>query len=131
MADRWLEAARTGDIQRDLVDNLPLPVFIHDSVHIVYVNEACVRLTGATEASELVGKSVFSFVHPDGVPAAEERVRLVFERDLHIANAEVKLAMPDGSVLKCMVAGFPVKIFGRDLVAGVITEHERPERNNR
>lgn len=126
MTERWLEAARTGDVQRELLDNLPLPVFVHDSDKIVYANQACIRFVGAVDAREIVGKQVLSFVHADGVSTARERVNLVFERDLHVTNAEVKVVLPDGTAIRCIVAGFPVQIFGRTLIAAVITEHERP-----
>ncbi|MGB4593512.1 MAG: hypothetical protein WBI63_07035 [Coriobacteriia bacterium] len=36
----------------------------------------------------------------------------------------------DGVPVRCTVAAFPVRILDRDLVATVITEHERPGRNH-
>ncbi|MHB1340541.1 MAG: PAS domain S-box protein [Coriobacteriia bacterium] len=129
MEDRWLEAARTGELQRGLVETLPLPVLLHDQEIIVYANQACVRFARATGPEELVGKKVLAFVHPDGGSAAQERVRLVYERDLHVRNAECKIITLDGATIRCTVAGFPVHVLGRDLIAVVITEHERVERD--
>ncbi len=120
MPERWLEAARQGEVQRAIVECVPLPTILHDQEMILYANPAATALVGARNLDELVGRNVFDFVHPDGEVGARDRVQLVYERDLSIKRAACKICALDGTGIDCVVTGYPVHILGRDLVVAVI-----------
>src|SRR4051794_9614605 len=50
---------------RRLVELAPDAIAVHREGHILYANPAAARLMGAAEPAELIGRSIFEFVHPD------------------------------------------------------------------
>ncbi len=69
--------ARLAESERrfhSLVELLPEAVFVSVDHKLVYVNPATVRLVGAADADELLGRSVFDFVCPDDVEVARKRL---------------------------------------------------------
>ncbi len=73
-------AAMTSALQeseeryRQLVDTHPDALLIHTSGQIVFVNPAMLRLLGATDYSQIVGKPVLGFLHPDSRQTVRERI---------------------------------------------------------
>ncbi|HNW99719.1 MAG TPA: PAS domain S-box protein [Bacteroidales bacterium] len=60
---------------QELIDNHPDAIGIHIGGKIVYVNKACIQLMGATSASELIGKTVIEFIHPDYRQIVMDRIK--------------------------------------------------------
>jgi len=50
---------------RQIIELSPDAIFVHRRNKFLLVNEACVKLLGAKNADELLGKDVLPFVHPD------------------------------------------------------------------
>jgi hypothetical protein len=40
----------------------PVPLFVHKAGSVRYLNSACVATLGATDASQIVGKSIMQFI---------------------------------------------------------------------
>jgi PAS domain S-box-containing protein len=62
---------------RVLVEFSPNSICVHRDGKLLYVNPACVRLFGAKNLDELVGRSVLDFIHEDSLPIVTERIRQV------------------------------------------------------
>src|SRR5204862_1505667 len=62
-----------------LVEFSPNSICVHRDGKLLYVNPAGVRLFGATDLAELVGRSVLDFIHPDSLPVVRERLRRLRE----------------------------------------------------
>jgi PAS domain S-box-containing protein len=72
------EALRESEERyRVLVEFSPNSICVHRDGKLLYVNPAGVRLFGATNLDELVGRSVLDFIHPDSLPVVTERIRQV------------------------------------------------------
>jgi len=70
------EALRESEERyRVLVEFSPNSICVHRDGKLLYVNPAGVRLFGATDLAELVGRSVLDFIHPDSLPVVRERLR--------------------------------------------------------
>jgi two-component system sporulation sensor kinase A len=52
---------------RNLVELSPQPIVVYSDFIIVYVNPAALKLLGAEDGGQLLGKSVLEFIHPDYV----------------------------------------------------------------
>ncbi|TDB38208.1 MAG: PAS domain S-box protein [Actinobacteria bacterium] len=120
MPERWLEAARQGEVQRAIIENAPLATILHDEETVLYANPAALALVGARRLDELVGRNLFDFVHPDGEASARERVQLVYERDLSVHRVACKISALDGTGVDCVVTGYPVHVLGRNLIIAVV-----------
>jgi PAS domain S-box-containing protein len=62
---------------RVLVEFSPNSICVHRDGKLLYVNPACVRLFGAKNLDELVGRSVLDFIHEDSLSIVTERIRQV------------------------------------------------------
>jgi PAS domain S-box-containing protein len=68
------EALRENEEKyRGLVENSPDAIVMHVDGTIVFVNNECVRLMGAVNKEELIGKPIIQFIHSDtGAHAAQQ-----------------------------------------------------------
>lgn len=89
--DRWesiesserkkIEQARreTEERYRGLVDMSPEAIFVTRDNKVVYVNQAMLKLFGASSPEQLVGKSPFDLFHPDYHPVIRERINQLLD----------------------------------------------------
>ena len=59
------ETRRAEDYYRELVDNLPDPIYITQEDRFVYANQAAAHLFGAAGTAQLLGQSILDRLHPD------------------------------------------------------------------
>jgi PAS domain S-box-containing protein len=124
------EALRESEERyRVLVEFSPNSICVHRGGELLYVNPACVRLFGATDRGQLVGRSVLDFIHPDSLPAVRERIRQV-EGGGTAPLIEEKFVTLNGEVRDVEVTSIPI-IYERAAAAQVIirdiTERKRGE----
>jgi PAS domain S-box-containing protein len=62
---------------RVLVEFSPISICVHRDGKVLYMNEAGVRLFGAKDLTEVIGRSVLDFIHPDSLTVVRERMRQV------------------------------------------------------
>jgi len=113
------EALRRSEARyRALIDQNPAGIAIHSEGVVRYVNETAVRLAGATDPDQLLGKQVLDFVHPDDQAAAMERVARVQKG--HPADAErQRFLRLDGKEVYVETAAIPTTYRGRPAVLSV------------
>ncbi|MDX8383274.1 MAG: ABC transporter substrate-binding protein [Ghiorsea sp.] len=80
-------------LYRQMVESSPEPIAIHCDGLWVYANPASMHVFGATHATDIVGKSVFDFIHPDFHA-------LVLSRMGEFVDGEVK-PMLEEKLLRC------------------------------
>ncbi|MGB9176945.1 MAG: PAS domain S-box protein [Methanoregula sp.] len=124
------EALRESEERnRKLVEILPDAVFLHQDGRIIYVNQAAVRILGASDERDLLGKNVLDFVQPE----YRDVVRANIARDLHgevTSSLELQMSRVDGSPIVVEGRGVATTIDGRPSVLVVfndITERKRIE----
>ncbi|GAG25103.1 unnamed protein product, partial [marine sediment metagenome] len=95
---------RTGALQeseenyRKLVEISPDAIFVHIDQKMVFMNPAGLELLGAHNRSEVIGKSVFDFTHPDYLEVIKRRQELLKKGDAP-HNEYFKALRLDGSVI--------------------------------
>ncbi len=104
------------DRYRRLVELSPEPIFVHQDMKYVYVNLAGVKLFGAADAQELLGRSVFNFVHPDLRDITRERIRLQLEQGRAAPVMVQTYLRKDGSSVEVEVSSAPFQFHGRPAV---------------
>jgi len=114
MAEEALREAE--DRYRRLVELSPEPIFVHQDMKYVYVNLAAVKLLGAVNAQELLGRSVFDFAHPDLSETIRERIRIQLERGRPAPVMEQAYLRMDRSVVEVEVSSAPFQFHGRPAV---------------
>src|SRR5579883_129581 len=81
---------------RRLLDVLPSAVFVHADDKIAFCNPAFVRLVGATDASELLGKSPFDIADPGYHDLIRSRIRVMRETQQSAPGIEMRVVRLDG-----------------------------------
>jgi PAS domain S-box-containing protein len=115
---------------RRLVDLAPDAVFIVQAGRVLFVNPAGVRLLGAQDATEVIGRTVADLVHPDELRAVLSRIDEVLEGQRATVFQERRYTRFDGTPVDVEVAatlypdpgGPAIQIILRD-----ITERKRAE----
>ncbi|WP_171683943.1 PAS domain S-box protein [Paenibacillus planticolens] len=76
---------------RRMLKLLPEPIIVHQESIICYINDIGLRLLGAQDPSEIIGRNMFEFVHSDFHETIKERVKAVSLVDNYIPFIELKL----------------------------------------
>ena len=109
------EAQRRISEQRNqhIVDLVQEGIWIHVDGALQFANPAAVRLFGAKSAEELIGREVFSLIHPEDRQRALERTRDVKERNKAVAPTEMRVLGVDGKTRIGELQGVPFMQDGR------------------
>jgi PAS domain S-box-containing protein len=125
------EALRESEeLFRTLVQSAPDAIFIQTQGRFAYVNEAALKLFGASSEAELLGHSILDLVHPDFRAAVQERIKSTNEDRTAVSAFEQKYLKLDGTPVHAETHGVPISygkedgalIFVRD-----ITERKKAE----
>jgi PAS domain S-box-containing protein len=121
-ASNKMDADRLNNYQQ-LVEYAPDAIAIYSDGKIVYVNIACLKILGATNKDQLLGKPVLDFVHPDYIPVVIERMKAINSQKIGMPPIEEKYIRLDGSEVFVEVNSIPilfenqqaVQLVGRDM----------------
>ena len=119
---------------RNLVEMLPEGLWVQRNGIILYVNPAMVRLLGASREEELLGRSVYDFVHPESRDSVRERTEEVQEKGVTVPLKEQKYISLDGSVVDVETLATAVPFHGERAVLAVyrdIRERKRQEQERK
>jgi PAS domain S-box-containing protein len=111
---------------RSLVELSPDALYVQSHEKIVFINSAGVKLLGASDAKELVGKSPTDFIHPDHRKAVQERMRALYEKHEALPFQEHVILRLDGESVPVEIAAAPLTFEGRR--AAQVIVHDITER---
>ena len=115
---------------RRLVEHSPDGVAIHSEGKLVFANAAALRLVGATDPSQVLGRPVTDFVHPDSRETVRERIdRLRLGEPLPLI--EERFLRLDGRTIEVEVGAIPFRHAGREasqVIVRDVTARKRAER---
>jgi len=107
---------------RKLVEISPDGVFIHQQGKIIFINAAALKILGASQADDIIGKFVLDLIHPD----FRDTVRKNIEKDLrgeitpplelHLLRQDGATTIVEGRGVKTTFGGIPaVQVAIRDI----------------
>jgi two-component system sensor histidine kinase UhpB len=114
---------------RRLVELSPDGIFITRENRIVFLNPAAVRLFGASDSEQVLGRSPLDFFHPDTHALIRERVKRVLKGET-APLIEQKLVRLDGAITDVEVTGALLDSGDRPAIQVIvrdITERKRAE----
>jgi PAS domain S-box-containing protein len=128
---RMEEAIRESEGRyRSLVELSPDAVVVHRDGKVLYANPEALRLVGAKTETEMIGREVISFIHPDDRPMALEDFRLLYEEGKLIQLKEERLLRINGDPFTVEVTASPIQYPGGLSVLAVfrdITDRKQAE----
>ena len=115
---------------RKLVEHSPDAILVHNRGQIIFVNDAGIRLLGATSSGEVVGRRFLGFVHPDSVAVVKERQALLESGALDMPFVEEKYVRLDGAIIDIEASTVEFSFYGKSALltlARAITDRKRAE----
>ncbi len=116
---------------RKVVESSPDGIFILQQNRFVLLNAAALKLFGASRQDELLGRDVFTFIHPNFHGPMRERIVQATQQEHPMPLLEEKLLRLDGSMLEAEVTSTPFQFQGQPALlveARDITERKRTEK---
>lgn len=104
---------------KSLVELLPEGVWVQRQGEILYVNPAMVRLLGASRPEDLLGKSIYQFVHPDSRASVEQRTEEILRDGTTVPLKEQRYITLDGSIVEVETSATAVPFGGQRAVLAV------------
>jgi PAS domain S-box-containing protein/putative nucleotidyltransferase with HDIG domain len=118
------ELAESEARYRALAERSPLAIFVSrnkkDSDEILLVNEACLRLFGASAPEELVGRSAMDLFHPDSRALVRKPIRKATIRTVPFIDAQI--VRLDGTPVDVDVSAAPLRDQGLPAVQVVLRD---------
>ena len=122
------ELIESEERYRKLIALSPQPMVTHRDNKFVCMNPAGFNLFGAADTHEVIGKSIFDFLHPDYRQMDENRPRLKLGKN-DLQPVECKIIRCDGKVIKVETIGVHDDATGTTLsLLTDITERKKMER---
>ena len=107
---------------RSLVELSPHAIFVNCDDKIVFANQACVKLFGAFASSQIVGKRVIEFIHPDSQTIAQERIARLRSANGSVPPIEERFVALDGSILDVEVAAATIRFEEKPAIQVILTD---------
>ena len=118
------------DRYRRLVEASPDAVIVHTEGKLVYANQAGAKLLGASHANELIGKSIWDFVHEGSKEKVRRRIKQMTKEGKGVPLTEEKFVTVDGRTVDVEVVGVPFTYKGNlviQVIARDITDRKQAE----
>jgi len=93
---------------RNLVEMSPYGIIVHCQGLVVFANPAAVRLSGARNAQQLIGRPAIEFVHPDSRARALQRIREIGRHKVEAPLEEERFVRIDGTAFDVEVVASPL-----------------------
>ncbi|MFZ5623892.1 MAG: PAS domain S-box protein, partial [Gemmatimonadota bacterium] len=107
---------------RTLVESAPYGVVLHAGDVIEFANPVLARMIGVPDASELVGRSVMEFVHPDSRGEVEQRVARLLATGTPTTPTPQRLVRADGTTFEAETYSVLLTLEGRRAVQTLVLD---------
>jgi len=98
---------------RQFIELAPFGVFVQSGGRFVFANPKTLSILGASSPSELLGRRVIDFVHPDDENSARARAGRINEQGTAVTLLEQKWLRLDGKVVAGESVGVPYEHEGK------------------
>ncbi|MCK9632264.1 MAG: PAS domain S-box protein [Methanoregula sp.] len=121
MARSQGELRKSEERYRNLADNLPDYILIHDREFIHYANPAAARLLGSPQET-LVGQSIYSILAPASAGAVRGVISAIHRGEYPEHLSEIDIQLRDGTVRHCLINTVRIEDKGLPSGLSVITD---------
>ncbi len=115
---------------RQLVEFTLDAIWMHTDDKLVYLNPEAVRMFGASDPAELLGRSVDDIIHPEERPRALERRKMMRSTGKRAPLTVMKFQRTDGTPVLLEVQASPIEYEGQPSIVAIgrdVTERIRLE----
>ncbi|MEY9869725.1 two-component system sporulation sensor kinase A [Peribacillus sp. B2I2] len=101
---------------RSLVEVSPEAIFVHRNGIIEYMNPMGAKMLGMDSVEDIIGKSVFQFVHLDSRESVQKRIEIMRDDYQAVGLLEQKFIRLDGQVFYGETLGLPIIYKGQPAI---------------
>jgi len=119
---RTQEELRESEVRyRNLTDNLPDYVLVHDGEAILYANPVATRLMDPSQKT-LAGRSIYSFLTPESAQTSRTAAIAHSKGESPSPPSEIDIRLPYGTARHCMIKTVRIEDKGVPAYLAVITD---------
>jgi len=107
---------------RELLELAPVGIAVYSEGKIVFINPAGARLLGSSSEGLLAGKPITEFIHPDGLEAAQSRMRRMMAGEPGLYPAEDVFLKLDGTPINVELISASLLYKGKPAAQVIITD---------
>ena len=107
---------------RSVLQASPDGIIVHARERYLFVNRTAVEQLGRSEASELVGTSIFDHVHEEEAPAIRGRTAQMLASGEPAPIRDIHFVRPDGEVFVGEVASIPATFDGEPAIISIVRD---------
>ncbi|MFS0864658.1 EAL domain-containing protein [Fredinandcohnia sp. 179-A 10B2 NHS] len=107
---------------RNVVELSPNLILIHQHEKIVYANPATIKALGLVNPDELVGQSIYNFVHPSSKEKVVVRSNEIYKNKTVDNYTEYKIVRTDGKIIHLEIAGNEIMYNGEPAIMVVAND---------
>ncbi len=110
---------------RTLMETFPEAVFVNQDNSIIYLNSAAIKLLGAKDGRDYLGKTPFDIFHKDFHEKIKSRIAAMLEKNQAIEPLEEKIVTMEGTVLDVEVSATSFEFNNRKAIHVVMRDITR------
>lgn len=107
---------------KQLVELSPDAIVVYQDDIIKYVNASCLNIIGAESHEQVIGKSIWNYIHEDVRNIIKKRIRLVVEEKKPTEFIELKFIRADGQTIIVESGNSPITYQGAPAVQTVFRD---------
>lgn len=104
---------------RNVVELSPSLILIYQQERIVFANPATYRMLGVDNESDLIGKSIYEFIHPSFRDLAVYRSNEIPSNKLVPEYKEYEIVKPNGESVFLQISGVEISYMGESAIMAV------------
>jgi len=115
---------------KHLLELTPEAIVIHSQGEIIYINPTAVKMVGAKNAQEIIGKSVMDFVHPESAALIKKRIQMMLSKQKVAPFVEEKFISLKGEIFITETKAVPFSYQGQPAILVIlrnITDKKKEE----
>lgn len=120
---RMEEQLRGSELRhRALVELSPHAIFVNCEDRIIFANQACAKLLGAIAPTQLFGKTVLEFIHPESHSKVRQRIAKMRDTNQPVPPIEERFVGLHGAIIDVEVAAAPIIFEGKPAIQVIATD---------
>lgn len=109
LKEKEKQLRESEELYRRLIELSPDMILLHQNGNCLFVNKSGARMLGYEDPQELIGNSLFDYIHPDYHDIVHQRIQKMTEESAILDPIEEKIICKDGSVLEVDVAATSIQ----------------------
>jgi PAS domain S-box-containing protein len=116
---------------RRIVQMSPEPIVVHSNGVLIYLNDSALEMFGTNKQDDLIGSSIFDFIHPEQHEILKNRLLQFENNEYQLEYLQCNVVRLDGQLIETEITSAEVfNYLGRSVIQSVIRNLSARKRND-